>query len=161
MIPLAFRQSSWLVVAVMHRYECTLFLLVFTVHHLSSRMQVTCTTTVGEFQIELYRSWSPIGFDRFLEMVDGSYFDGQALWRAVNRFVVQFGIPATPVRWVLLLSVLSPSTNAAAGGTRLLSVSARAFPCQCVTVECSALGGGGAWVPLRSSWAVPRTLSLE
>ena len=60
--------------------------------------QVTCTSTAGEFQIELYRSWSPLGYDRFVEMVDGQYFDGQALWRAVPRFVVQFGIPATPVR---------------------------------------------------------------
>ncbi len=53
-------------------------------------------TTKGDFVIEVTRSWSPRGADRFYNLVKYHYFDNAAFFRVVPGFVVQFGISARP-----------------------------------------------------------------
>lgn len=53
-------------------------------------------TTKGEFVIEVTRSWSPHGADRFYNLVKYHYFDNASFFRVVPGFVVQFGISARP-----------------------------------------------------------------
>ena len=38
-------------------------------------------------------SWAPLGAKRFLELVDGGFYDKAGLFRVVPDFLVQFGIP--------------------------------------------------------------------
>ncbi len=53
-------------------------------------------TTKGEFIIEVTRSWSPRGADRFYNLVKYHFFDNASFFRVVPGFVVQFGISARP-----------------------------------------------------------------
>ena len=53
-------------------------------------------TTKGEFVIEVTREWSPIGADRFYNLVKNGFFDNIKFFRAVKGFVVQFGIHGDP-----------------------------------------------------------------
>lgn len=48
----------------------------------------------GAFDVVVVPSWAPLGAARFLALVDDSFFDGAAMFRAVERFLVQFGISA-------------------------------------------------------------------
>ena len=60
-------------------------------------------TTKGEFVIEVKRSWSPIGADRFYNLVKNGYYDGVRFFRVVPNFVVQFGIHGDPdlaMKWL-------------------------------------------------------------
>eukprot|EP00040_Diaphanoeca_grandis_P044829 m.13748 g.13748 ORF g.13748 m.13748 type:complete len:244 (+) comp9834_c0_seq1:282-1013(+) len=63
--------------------------------HTNHYIEVTCTTTAGPIEIEIYPHWSPLGATRFLHLVELGIFDNASFWRAVPRFVVQFGIPST------------------------------------------------------------------
>jgi peptidyl-prolyl cis-trans isomerase A (cyclophilin A) len=54
------------------------------------------TTTKGDFVIEAHRAWAPKGADRFYELVKGGYFDGVPFFRAIDGFMVQFGISSDP-----------------------------------------------------------------
>jgi len=59
-------------------------------------------TTEGVFVIEVTREWSPLGADRFYNLVKSGYFDGVKFFRVVPGFVVQFGIhgdPAVSAKW--------------------------------------------------------------
>ena len=53
-------------------------------------------TTKGDFVVEVTRSWSPRGADRFYNLVTYHFFDGAAFFRVVPGFVVQFGISPRP-----------------------------------------------------------------
>jgi peptidyl-prolyl cis-trans isomerase A (cyclophilin A) len=53
---------------------------------------VQCKTTKGEFTLHLFRSWSPNGYDRFLQLVDHEYFTDIGFFRVITNFIVQFGI---------------------------------------------------------------------
>ena len=55
------------------------------------------TTTQGEFVIEVHRSWAPRGADRFFNLVRIGFYDDTRFFRAVEGFMVQFGIPGDPV----------------------------------------------------------------
>lgn len=46
--------------------------------------------------IEVYRSWSPLGADRFYQLVKDGYYNCAAFFRVVPEFVDQFGIAADP-----------------------------------------------------------------
>mmetsp|Transcript_11785 Transcript_11785/g.13578 ORF Transcript_11785/g.13578 Transcript_11785/m.13578 type:complete len:283 (-) Transcript_11785:49-897(-) len=46
----------------------------------------------GEFKIIIVPEWAPKGAERFLSLVEDGFFDGTALFRAVENFLVQFGI---------------------------------------------------------------------
>jgi peptidyl-prolyl cis-trans isomerase A (cyclophilin A) len=54
------------------------------------------TTTKGDFVIEVHREWAPTGADRFYNLVKLGYFDGLKFFRAVENFMVQFGIHGDP-----------------------------------------------------------------
>jgi len=53
-------------------------------------------TTKGDFIVDVTRSWSPNGADRFYNLVKYGFFDGVKFFRVVPGFVVQFGIHGDP-----------------------------------------------------------------
>jgi peptidyl-prolyl cis-trans isomerase A (cyclophilin A) len=53
-------------------------------------------TTKGDFVIEVTRAWAPLGADRFYNLVKLGWYDGARFYRAVDGFMVQFGINADP-----------------------------------------------------------------
>ncbi len=53
-------------------------------------------TTKGSFEITVHREWSPLGADRFYNLVKIGYFQDIAFFRAVEGFMVQFGIHGDP-----------------------------------------------------------------
>jgi peptidyl-prolyl cis-trans isomerase A (cyclophilin A) len=53
-------------------------------------------TTQGDFVLDVTRSWSPNGADRFYNLVKHGFFDGVKFFRVVPNFVVQFGIHGDP-----------------------------------------------------------------
>ena len=55
---------------------------------------VRFTTTKGEFDVLVRRSWSPLGAARVGEAVAAGYYDGARFFRALRGFVVQWGIAA-------------------------------------------------------------------
>ena len=54
------------------------------------------TTTKGDFVVEVHRDWAPNGADRFYNLVKSGYFDDTRFFRAVDGFMVQFGISGDP-----------------------------------------------------------------
>lgn len=53
-------------------------------------------TTQGDFAIEVHRDWAPHGADRFYRLVKEGYYDGVPFFRAIDGFMVQFGISSDP-----------------------------------------------------------------
>ncbi len=53
---------------------------------------VQCFTTKGSFELEIYKHWSPLGAERFLELVRNGFFTDIAFFRCVDAFLTQFGI---------------------------------------------------------------------
>ena len=51
-------------------------------------------TSKGEFVIEVYKKWSPLGADRIYQLVSSGFFSNALLFRVEQNFVVQFGISA-------------------------------------------------------------------
>ena len=58
--------------------------------------QVKFDTTRGEFTVTVTRAWSPLGADRFYNLVKHHYFDGARFFRVLPGFVAQFGLSAQP-----------------------------------------------------------------
>lgn len=58
--------------------------------------RVRLETTKGVVAIELRRSWSPHGVDRFYNLVAHGYYDNSALFRIVAGKWAQFGINGDP-----------------------------------------------------------------
>jgi peptidyl-prolyl cis-trans isomerase A (cyclophilin A) len=54
------------------------------------------STSAGDFVVEVTRELSPNGADRFYNLVNNGFFDGQRFFRVVPGFVVQFGIHGDP-----------------------------------------------------------------
>lgn len=60
------------------------------------------TTTKGEFVILVTRAWSPLGADRFYNLVKNGFYDGTGFHRVHTGFVAQWGIngnPAVQAKW--------------------------------------------------------------
>jgi len=53
-------------------------------------------TSKGNFTIECYRDWAPLGTDRFYQLLQSKFFDEARFFRVVPNFVVQFGISGDP-----------------------------------------------------------------
>jgi len=53
-------------------------------------------TTQGDVVVEIHRAWSPAGADRFYNLVEIGFFEDVAFFRAVDTFMVQFGISGYP-----------------------------------------------------------------
>ncbi len=58
--------------------------------------KVKFNTTKGDFTLEVTRAWSPLGADRFYNLVKAGYFTDIAFFRVIEGFMVQFGIHGTP-----------------------------------------------------------------
>src|ERR1700722_6128073 len=56
---------------------------------------VRFSTTVGDFVVQVTRSWSPNGVDRFYNLVKHHYYDGAGFYRVLG-FMAQFGFSAYP-----------------------------------------------------------------
>jgi peptidyl-prolyl cis-trans isomerase A (cyclophilin A) len=54
------------------------------------------TTTKGDFVVEVHRDWSPLGADRFYNLVKNGFFNNAHFFRVLRGFVVQFGLNANP-----------------------------------------------------------------
>jgi peptidyl-prolyl cis-trans isomerase A (cyclophilin A) len=54
------------------------------------------TTSKGDFVIEVTRAWSPNGADRFYNLVKIGFFKEARFFRAIEDFMVQFGINGDP-----------------------------------------------------------------
>jgi peptidyl-prolyl cis-trans isomerase A (cyclophilin A) len=60
------------------------------------------SSTKGDFVIEVHREWAPNGADRFYNLVKVGFFDDTRFFRAIDGFMVQFGIsgdPAVAAKW--------------------------------------------------------------
>ncbi len=55
------------------------------------------TTTKGDFVIEVHRDWSPNGADRFYNLVQMGFYDDTRFFRAIDGFMVQWGISGDPM----------------------------------------------------------------
>jgi peptidyl-prolyl cis-trans isomerase A (cyclophilin A) len=53
-------------------------------------------TSKGDFIIQVDRAWSPLGADRFYNLVKNGYYDDVRFFRVVDGFMVQFGIHGNP-----------------------------------------------------------------
>ena len=60
------------------------------------QVKVTCTTTAGEFTVTLTPSFSPLGVERYLDLVEDGFFVDMLLYRVISGFLVQFGVAADP-----------------------------------------------------------------
>lgn len=60
------------------------------------KFRVEFTTSKGNFIIEVTRAWSPNGADRFFNLVKLGFYDGVRFHRAIDDFMVQFGIHPEP-----------------------------------------------------------------
>jgi peptidyl-prolyl cis-trans isomerase A (cyclophilin A) len=60
------------------------------------KYRVRFETTKGEFCVDVSRSWAPLGADRFYNLAKIGFFDGCRFFRAIEGFMVQFGISGDP-----------------------------------------------------------------
>lgn len=49
-------------------------------------------TSKGNFTVEVYRNWSPLGADRFYQLIRSGYYNNTIIFRVVKDFLVQFGV---------------------------------------------------------------------
>ena len=61
-----------------------------------AKYEVAFKTTKGTFVLTVHRAWAPLGADRFYNLVQARFFDGDEFFRVVKGFVVQFGISGFP-----------------------------------------------------------------
>eukprot|EP00756_Hemistasia_phaeocysticola_P024866 Hpha_TRINITY_DN15976_c0_g1::TRINITY_DN15976_c0_g1_i1::g.73892::m.73892 len=59
-------------------------------------VRVECLTTQGPITIEVHPEWSPLGAERYLELVRAGFWTDIGLFRSVKNFLVQFGITGDP-----------------------------------------------------------------
>lgn len=60
------------------------------------RYRIKFETSKGDFNVEVIRNWSPIGADRFHELIKAGFYDGNRFFRIVPGFIVQWGIHGDP-----------------------------------------------------------------
>jgi peptidyl-prolyl cis-trans isomerase A (cyclophilin A) len=58
--------------------------------------RVKFATSKGDFVVDINRSWSPRGADRFYELVKNNFYDDARFFRVRPKFVVQWGINKDP-----------------------------------------------------------------
>lgn len=54
------------------------------------------TTTKGDFTIQVTRAWAPNAADRFYNLIKLGFYDGTRFFRAVDGFMVQWGVNGDP-----------------------------------------------------------------
>jgi len=60
------------------------------------KFKVKFDTSKGEFTIEVTRAWAPNGADRFYNLVKNGFYDNCKFFRAIEGFMVQFGVNGNP-----------------------------------------------------------------
>jgi len=60
------------------------------------RYRVKFETSKGDFVVDAVRGWSPLGADRFHELVTSGFYNDNRFFRVVPGFVVQFGLNGDP-----------------------------------------------------------------
>lgn len=58
--------------------------------------KVRFETTKGVFVVQSTRDWAPNGSDRLYNLVRVGYFNDVAFYRAVDKFIIQFGVYGDP-----------------------------------------------------------------
>src|SRR5947208_1584133 len=53
-------------------------------------------TSAGVFVIEVHRDWSPLGADRFYNLVKNGFYDDIRFFRVLEGFMAQFGMHGEP-----------------------------------------------------------------
>jgi peptidyl-prolyl cis-trans isomerase A (cyclophilin A) len=53
-------------------------------------------TSKGAFVVEVVTAWAPIGATRFYNLVRNGFYDGARFYRAIDGFMVQFGLNGDP-----------------------------------------------------------------
>lgn len=98
-------------VATLKLYLAVILTLVFsfcagsvqeTHAQVPAQYRVKMETTKGTFYIDVTRSWSPHGADRFYELVNAGFYNDCAFFRVIEGFMAQVGIngtPATQAKW--------------------------------------------------------------
>lgn len=61
-----------------------------------AEFKVKFETTKGDFVVLVHRDWAPTGADRFYNLVKIGFFDNAKFFRAIEGFMVQFGISPYP-----------------------------------------------------------------
>ena len=61
-----------------------------------AQYKVRLQTTKGDVVILVHRDWSPLGADHFYELTKMGFYDGNAFFRALKGFVVQWGMNGDP-----------------------------------------------------------------
>jgi hypothetical protein len=51
--------------------------------------KVHCKTTKGDIKLDIYRDWSPLGADRFIDLVEDGFFQDISFFRCVKGFLTQ------------------------------------------------------------------------
>jgi len=62
-----------------------------------SRLSGDPNNSTGFFVIRTRPSWSPMGVQRFEELTEQSFWDGCRFFRAIEKFIVQWGINGDPI----------------------------------------------------------------
>ena len=75
---------------------CSATLLGSRVAPQAGQVRVQLDTSKGAIVIAVHRDWGPRGADRFLELVNASYFDDSRFFRVVKGQWAQFGINGDP-----------------------------------------------------------------
>ncbi|MFT4628678.1 MAG: peptidyl-prolyl cis-trans isomerase A (cyclophilin A) [Myxococcota bacterium] len=61
-----------------------------------AEFKVRFTTNEGDFVVHVHRDWAPNGADRFYNLVQMGFFTDVVFFRAVDDFMVQFGLSPYP-----------------------------------------------------------------
>jgi peptidyl-prolyl cis-trans isomerase A (cyclophilin A) len=83
-----------------------------------AKYRVKLETSKGDVVVEVNREWSPLGADRFHELVGSGFYDGARFFRVLPGFVVQFGLAADPAlnaKWANVIADDPPGQTNAAG----------------------------------------------
>jgi peptidyl-prolyl cis-trans isomerase A (cyclophilin A) len=57
---------------------------------------VRLETSEGDIELRVHRDWSPVGADRFYNLVRIGFYDGASFFRVIGGFMAQAGISAYP-----------------------------------------------------------------
>ena len=57
---------------------------------------VRLETSEGDIELRVHREWSPLGADRFYNLVKNGFYDGASFFRVIDGFMAQAGISPYP-----------------------------------------------------------------
>lgn len=61
-----------------------------------AQYKVRLETSKGEVLILVHRDWAPLGADRFYQLTQMGFYDGNRFFRALRGFIVQWGLNGDP-----------------------------------------------------------------